>query len=131
VIKPNLKDAQADVVSVLSRSNLPNSCRRDRKVWAEIKVKKMTPDHLRIEYAVSERVKIAESPIALDTLQMRIPKQFPRDERNAAFGPPIMDWRKTIATPWPGIITNKAVAKTNEGKLCKSETTIKDSVVLA
>jgi hypothetical protein len=51
----------------------------------------MTPDHLRIEYAVSERVKIAESPIALDTLQMRIPKQFPRDERNAAFGPPIMD----------------------------------------
>jgi hypothetical protein len=61
--------------------------RRERKVCAEINVKNKTPDHFRIEYAVSERVKIADSPIALDTLQIKIPRQFPSDERTAALGP--------------------------------------------
>jgi hypothetical protein len=65
--------------------------RRDRKVCAEIKVKNKTPDHFRIEYAVSERVKTAESPIALDTVQINMPKQFPIEERKAALGPPIID----------------------------------------
>jgi hypothetical protein len=91
VINPNLKDAHDEVISLLSRSNFPNSFRRERNVCAEIKVKNKTPDHFRIEYAVSERVKIADSPIALDTLQIRIPRQFPIDERKAALGPPIID----------------------------------------
>jgi hypothetical protein len=29
-----------------------------------------------------------------------------------------------MATPWPGIITNKAVATINEGRLLKSAVTI-------
>jgi hypothetical protein len=44
-----------------------------------------------MEYAVSDRVKIADSPIALDKLQIKIPRQFPIDESRAAFGPPIID----------------------------------------
>jgi hypothetical protein len=124
VIRPNLKETHAEVTSSLSRSNFPNSLRRDRKVCTEIKVRNKTPDHFRIEYAVSDRVKIAESPIALDTLQIKIPRQFPSDERKAAFGPPMIDWRRTMATPCPGIITNKAVATINEGRLPKSAVTI-------
>jgi hypothetical protein len=91
VIRPNLKEAHAEVSSSVSKSNLPNSLRRERKVCAEINVKNKTPDHFRIEYAVSERVKIADSPIALDTLQIKMPRQFPSDERKAALGPPIID----------------------------------------
>ena len=88
-----------------------------------MKVKKTTPDHLRIKYAVSDSVNIADSPIALETLQINMPAQFPMDERNAALGPPTIDWRKTIATPWPGIITNKVVARIKEGRFPKSVTT--------
>lgn len=123
VIKPNLNDPHVVDCTALSRSNFPNSFRRDRKVCAEMKVKKTTPDHLRIKYAVSDSVKIADSPIALEKLQINIPAQLPMEERKAAFGPPIMDWRKTMATPWPGIITNKVVARINEGRFSKSVTT--------
>jgi len=56
-----------------------------------MKVKKTTPDHLRIKYAVSDSVNIADSPMALETLQINMPAQFPMDDRNAALGPPIMD----------------------------------------
>jgi hypothetical protein len=56
-----------------------------------MKVKKTTPDHLRIKYAVSDSVNIADSPMALETLQINMPAQFPMEERKAAFGPPIMD----------------------------------------
>jgi len=48
VIRPNLKDAQADVFSVLCRSNFPNSFLSERNVCAEIKLKNITQDHLRI-----------------------------------------------------------------------------------
>ena len=91
VMRPNLKEAHAEVTSLLSRSNFPNSFLSERKVCAEIKVKNKTPDHFKIEYAMSERVKIADNPMALETLQIRMPKQFPIDERKAAFGPPIID----------------------------------------
>jgi hypothetical protein len=64
-----------------------------------MKVKNKTPDHLRIKYAVSDSVNIADRPMALETLQIKIPAQFPMEERNAAFGPPTIDCRKTIATP--------------------------------
>ena len=50
---------------------------------------------------------------------MRIPAQFPKEESKAAFGPPMIDCRKTIATPCPGIITNRAVAKTKDGRFTK------------
>jgi hypothetical protein len=56
-----------------------------------MKVKNKTPVHLRIKYAVSDLVKIADRPIALETLQINMPAQFPIDERNAALGPPIID----------------------------------------
>jgi len=91
VIKPNLKDPHAEKVSSLSKSNRPNSFRSERKVCAEIKVRKTTPDHLRIAYAVSDSVKTADRPIALDMVQIKIPRQFPSEERKAAFGPPIID----------------------------------------
>jgi hypothetical protein len=85
---------------------------------------------LSIKYAVSDSVNMADSPMALETLQINIPAQFPMDERNAAFGPPIIDCRKTIATPWPGIITNKVVARMKEGRFSKIAT-IRPYVVLA
>ena len=99
VTRPNRNDPQEEVVTGLSRSNLPNSWRRETKVCKEINVKKTTPLHLRIEYAVSDSVKIADKPMALEMLQIKIPMQFPSDERSAAVGPPIIDWRNTIATP--------------------------------
>jgi hypothetical protein len=64
-----------------------------------MKARNKTPDHFKIKYAVSERVKIADSPTALEVLHTKIPRQLPSDERNAADGPPIIDCRKTIATP--------------------------------
>ena len=63
---------------------------------------------------------IADKPMALETLQTTIPKQLPSDERNAAEEPPIIDCLKTIATPCPGTITSKSVARANEGKLLSS-----------
>ena len=99
VTRPNRNDPQEEVVTALSRSNLPNSWRRETKVCKEINVKKTTPLHLRIEYAVSDSVKIADKPMALEMLQIKIPMQFPSDERSAAVGPPIIYWRNTIATP--------------------------------
>jgi hypothetical protein len=44
-------------------------------------------------------VKIADKPIALETLQIMIPRQFPIEDKSAAFGPPIIDCRSTMATP--------------------------------
>jgi hypothetical protein len=68
-------------------------------------------------------VKIADKPIALEPLQIKIPTQFPSDERKAAEGPPIIDWRKTIATPCPGTITRSSVVKAKEGRLAISSDT--------
>jgi hypothetical protein len=42
---------------------------------------------------------MAERPMALEILQIRIPAQLPIDDKKAVLGPPIIDWRKTIATP--------------------------------
>jgi hypothetical protein len=63
------------------------------------------------------RQTIADNPMALDPLQIKIPTQLPSDERKAAVGPPIIDWRKTIATPCPGTMTSSNVVKAKEGRL--------------
>jgi hypothetical protein len=56
-----------------------------------MKERNTTPDHFKIKYAVSERVKIADNPMALEVLHTMIPRQLPSDERNAADGPPMID----------------------------------------
>jgi hypothetical protein len=83
-------------------------------------VKKITPVHFKIAYAVSDSLNIADNPTALETLHVMIPTQLPIEERKAALGPPIIDCRKTIATPWPGTITNKVVATIKDGRLFNS-----------
>lgn len=65
----------------------------------DMKVKKITPVHLRIKYARSDSVKTADNPMALETLQIIIPRQFPIEDKSAALGPPMIDWRSTMATP--------------------------------
>ena len=65
----------------------------------ERKNRKLTPVHFKIEYAVSERAKIADKPIALHVPQINKPVLLPNTESSAAFLPPKMDWRSTIATP--------------------------------
>gem|GEM_PF-6455920 len=117
VSSPNLKEAQEPTSFLLSRSNFPNSNRNEYKVCSEIMTRKITPVHFKTVYANSDVAKIADSPTALEKLHMRIPAQLPRAERKAALLPPRIDCRKTIATPWPGTITNNKVAKAKAGML--------------
>ena len=60
---------------------------------------------------------MADKPIALETAHVRIPTQLPIAERNAALLPPSIDCLNTIATPWPGTITNRSVVKAKAGML--------------
>ena len=55
--------------------------------------------------------------MALAIAHVRIPTQFPIAERNAALLPPKMDCLSTMATPWPGTITSRSVAKAKAGIL--------------
>ena len=115
VIKPNLKEAQLLACFLPLRSKCPNSFLSVKAVCKETRTKKATPVHLRSEYAISDRVNMADKPIALEIDQMKIPAQLPTADSRAALLPPMIDCLRTMATPWPGTMTNRSVAPAKAG----------------
>jgi len=121
VTNPNLNEPHEPGSFRLSKSNLPNPNRNEYKVCNETITRNATPAHFNTAYANSDVAKIADNPIALEILHVRIPAQLPSDDIKAALLPPRIDCRKTIATPWPGTITNNKVATAKAGMLASKD----------